>query len=428
MEQYQEVNEIEERLATTEPVEGPPTTHPPEEPTDLASGETTAPTEEPELNQQPEPETIYAVWVYERFNEIQSELSQDGGNGDSTFEDQPRIDTSRWRPATFEEIMSWKDPVPMFEGLPIYEGTLNLHVGSGGDFKSLTALGGLAKSILSGQPLFGKFKVLRTGKVLIIDEENPKSILKRRLQNLGLMPYVKSGQLVILHYSDFKIDDDSWFNLIQYEIGEIQPAMVTYDSLTRFHNRKENSSTGDMSMVMNKFRQLSDGPWLSWLIHHFNKSENKTARGSSDIVNAVDMEFVNVRNDVNSFTFDTGGKCRVERMLKPLNLEIHGLTGLMSTDPISIVCTGTKGDELEDTILSVMKGQGWLPVYSTQKKAKTVHCLLRDIGIDAKKDKLYSLMKSLHTKQVVSCKPGKVPGVKKEVGLYSRDPEVNLDE
>mgnify|MGYP003394700132 FL=1 len=95
-----------------------------------------------------------------------------------------------------------------------------------------------------------------------------------------------------LHYQGVKIDDRNLFEELMDIIVTEEPNIICFDSLIRIHNASENDAS-EMSGVMQRLREIVNTGATVLCIHHDGKSENsnkkKTARGSSDIVGAVDL-------------------------------------------------------------------------------------------------------------------------------------------
>ena len=156
--------------------------------------------------------------------------------------------------------------------------------------KSVWAFSG-AVAIASGRPLWGHFHVNEPGKVLIIDEENPGSIHRSRIEKMGLN---KDLSIHFLHYQGIKVDDPRWLEPLIKAIKDGGYVLVIFDALIRFHSAKENDSS-EMSKVMQAFREIVKQTEATvLLIHHERKSRDgerrERSRGSGDIVGAIDCQ------------------------------------------------------------------------------------------------------------------------------------------
>jgi hypothetical protein len=186
------------------------------------------------------------------------------------------------------DILEYPEPEWLIEGL-IVENTLCLLSAYSGVGKSVLTLT-IARSICDGFPLFGEFKVNRTGPVLIVDEETPQAFLKDRVLKIGFRP---DDPVAFLHFAGVRLDDPKAFDLLMATIEEEKPILVVIDPLIRCHTRKENDSS-EMRDVMANLRKLANTPTTVIVVHHFNKGNAPMAersRGSSDITAGVDVEY-----------------------------------------------------------------------------------------------------------------------------------------
>jgi hypothetical protein len=188
-----------------------------------------------------------------------------------------------------DDILAFPDPVFLAEGL-IQQETLVLIQAYTGIGKSMVCLE-LAKCVLDGYPVFGKYRINKTGPVVLFDSETGRSTLKGRVDR---MDFKGKGQLCVAFHQGLKIDDKKDFEAIKAILVEIKPALVIFDTLTRFHAGQEND-VKDMSVVMERFRAIVDLGTTVIVQHHANKTggngdNRRSARGSSDIVGSVDLE------------------------------------------------------------------------------------------------------------------------------------------
>ncbi len=160
----------------------------------------------------------------------------------------------------------------------------------------LTAYAGVGKSILSliiayavvtGNALFNHFHVSRPGRVLIVDEESPGSLLKERLQKAG---FTKGMDISFMHFQRVKLDKDDIFDELIRVIKDLKPSLVIFDALIRLHNKEENST--EMAIIMERLRDIVNLGTTVIVIHHHRKgsgTNKESVRGSSDILGGVDM-------------------------------------------------------------------------------------------------------------------------------------------
>ncbi len=182
----------------------------------------------------------------------------------------------------------------------------------------------LCKALTSGNSFLDTYEVNQTGPVLIVDQENPSSLLKDRIEKMGI-----DEDLLIYYvlHQGIRLDSGLFDSLLRV-IEKYKPIFVVLDSLIRFHSGDENSAR-DMSLVMSKLRQIADMGPAVMTIHHAVKNSGRgrnkasLSRGSGDIAGAIDVEYGMTKKDktieIQSF------KTRVEP-LGPITLE------LVSTD------------------------------------------------------------------------------------------------
>ena len=230
------------------------------------------------------------------------------------------------------------------KGFPLDRKLMYVHSAEGGGGKSFIAMH-LIKSILTKQPLFGKYEVLLNGPVLLFDQETPEPIMEERLNGFGLKDQNLDGYL--FHFPNLQIGDDNHLKAIQDEVKKYKPILCVFDSLTRFHVVEENSNS-EMKVIMMQFRSIAEMGPMIWLIHHVAK-ESKSTRGAAKIVNAVDVEFRSTMDKEKLVTLFTG-KVRIEEpepiVLKPV----------FDPGEFDVVYHGSKGGRLWEQIKKVLGG------------------------------------------------------------------------
>lgn len=144
-------------------------------------------------------------------------------------------------------------------------------------------------SVASGGLCLGKYPV-KQGAVLLVEEEASEFNLARRLHCMararGLTPASLSNFYHLTRqYTKIPEDSKELFHLM----AGLDIKLVVFDSLRRFHNQDENSSS-EMQVVLDSFAKLNSMTEASIvLIHHLAKSNDKSnkplferLRGSSD--------------------------------------------------------------------------------------------------------------------------------------------------
>lgn len=172
------------------------------------------------------------------------------------------------------------------------EGDINLLIGEPGIGKSWFTMA-LAIAIAGGQDTFLSHPVLKHGKVLYIDEENPEDLIFQRMTKLGMTPEIAKN---IRYVSNAGIRLDREPEVLLEECFAFEPILVVLDSLTRLHTEDENNAGAVAALFNNAIKPLSREAGAGvLLIHHVNKTESssgyKRSRGSGDITGSPDAAF-----------------------------------------------------------------------------------------------------------------------------------------
>ncbi len=180
----------------------------------------------------------------------------------------------------------------------IPENGITICSGSPGLGKSWAILD-FARAIASGGLVFGKFQAAQ-GPVLMIDEENSKSELKRRLKMLNAD---KNLPIHFLVRHGLKIDNPKDFAAIVKVVNKTGAKTIFFDSLIRVHSGEENDA-GAMAKVFERISALLRLGCTIILTHHHRKPNGylpsqlgNSLRGSSDILAAVDSHLSLDRKD-----------------------------------------------------------------------------------------------------------------------------------
>lgn len=177
-----------------------------------------------------------------------------------------------------EPVLSW-----MIEGLWT-SSAKGMLVGQPNLGKTWVALDMLI-SFVSGLPCLGQFQPRETGPALLIEQEGSLMNLNRRFHMLAKGRSLAYGSLRHLHHMSFQFpklpdhEKDIIFLMKQQRIK-----FVVFDSLVRFHNKDENSST-DMRLILESFTRINMETGASvLLIHHLAKQSGESKRGIWDRV------------------------------------------------------------------------------------------------------------------------------------------------
>lgn len=176
------------------------------------------------------------------------------------------------------------EPIPWrCDGLAA-DGYLTLLAGRGGEGKSWLTLA-LASGVARGEEAAGI--PCAKGRALIFDAENGARLITRRLRaaqvtaDLNVQPVEVGG----LSFTQ----DGGWFRQI---IDEQKPQLVVFDSLRVLSSGAKESDSDEMEPIVTRLKQLArDTGSAIVLIHHRGKSESSEYRGSSVILDQVDLLF-----------------------------------------------------------------------------------------------------------------------------------------
>lgn len=172
------------------------------------------------------------------------------------------------------------------------QGDVHLIIGEPNIGKSWITMA-LAVAIANGDEEFLGHRIVRHGRVLYVDEENPEDLVIDRLTRLGLRPDA-ADNIRYLNNASIRLDRDP--DALLDEAIEFRPVLVVLDSLTRLHGEDENAS-GPMSALfndaINPLARIADAGVI--LIHHVTKTDStssfKRARGSGDITASPDAAY-----------------------------------------------------------------------------------------------------------------------------------------
>jgi RecA-family ATPase len=173
------------------------------------------------------------------------------------------------------------------------EGSVGFISGRSKSYKTWIALD-LALSVVSGNPFLGRYGVERTGPVLLIQEEDPTSVLQERLRliakNKGMLPVVTTARsdLVEIHYPEWPLHiiNLQGFNLGSVEkvaqvrklIAEINPVLVILDPLIVLLPQGVDEYKGvEVSAVLQSIKMWREefGCAVA-IVHHWNKGKNES--------------------------------------------------------------------------------------------------------------------------------------------------------
>ena len=230
------------------------------------------------------------------------------------------------KPYTLKELYAEKYPPIewLVDGLvPI--GMLGAITGESSSYKSfLTQV--MAQAVATNTPFLGEFGGTVTGKVLIIDEENSRRIINKRFHDMGIEAH---DNIVFLSQTGLQLNEENHMEALQRVVDEVQPVLIIFDSLVRFHGLEENSAT-EMGKVMRWLRSFVKDSRSVVFIHHHKKTQgpgttsgSSGVRGSTDIFNALDFHLGVKKNGVTITV--TQHKLRIDKEAEPFKVLVDGI-------------------------------------------------------------------------------------------------------
>ena len=177
----------------------------------------------------------------------------------------------------------------------VAKGDIVMLAGTHGTHKSWVALD-LALGLAGLRPDWLGMKLNETGPVLYVDQENPQTVVRNRLELLGLPTGASDVQenMHYLWYQGVRLDAQAE---MLYEYCEIiRPSMVVVDTLSRVHFANENLAE-EMNPLLNGgvyplARELGSAVML---LHHHAKAGG--ARGSTALPAATDLNLAMTPSD-----------------------------------------------------------------------------------------------------------------------------------
>jgi len=205
----------------------------------------------------------------------------------------------------------------------IPEQSITLLTGRGGIGKTWISLN-IAKAVSQGLPYLN----LPTEKtpVYYIDFENPLPVLCERVDKLEI------NDVIFLHNSSRPRPPRTDSKEFEH-YRKLPPGLIIFDTLRASHTGDENNSQ-QMSFVMNNLKDLRDSGFTIIVLHHTAKSNERTYKGSTAILdmadhclgiyrvkNGTDNEIADDKSDdgEKSYRFGTVGKSRY----KPFSLHVQ---------------------------------------------------------------------------------------------------------
>lgn len=286
---------------------------------------------------------------------------------------------------TLNDVFEYPEPTYLIDPILI-ERTVNVLGAYTGVGKSIISLS-IIKSILTGDPLWGEYSVLKKGPVLLVDEETPQGFLRERIEKMG---FNKGLPIYFLHFQDVRLDRDDCFNALMERIDEVKPVLVVIDSLIRVHRQKEDDAMS-MSLVVARLRKIANSGTTVLVIHHHKKGEgplSQKLRGSSDIPGGVDVEFAIIPRD--DYLIFSSVKTRT-KPLTPIRLKME-----VTEEKIEVVYQrveiGERGELLHE-VINILDGG--------ERGFKEVREMIREEGFEVGERTLRDILRNATGKELL---------------------------
>jgi hypothetical protein len=158
----------------------------------------------------------------------------------------------------------------------VAEGTYAPVAGPKKTLKSYT-LDDLGLSVASGEPFLGYFEVVRPGPVLSFVSEGGRALYQRRRHRLaeekGITVAELAGLPIITTFTVHDIDSAAFRDELARKLDEVQPALVTIDSLYGYHPAAvEVSNVYERGAMLTRLSDLVGGQAALYIADHFRKT------------------------------------------------------------------------------------------------------------------------------------------------------------
>lgn len=289
---------------------------------------------------------------------------------------------------TLGEIV--RDPLPIpsiqIEGI-CREGEVGILTGPANRLKSRIGAE-LAISVASGEPALGRFRVLRPGKAIIIQNEIHPGVYDERMLRYGDGNASWCEKLLVVSRQGFRIDAENMLRL-ELLMQEQEATFVVLDPISEMWPLEsgfdENKAT-DVTLVLERLKELRDKDRTIIFIHHDPKDDARRARGSGRLIDAPDLRIYLSKADKKD-TEITRTKVHVESrtMVPPEDFDVVlELNGRLRREEASVT------SEQADT-LDLMRRLGPAPVSEiAQTLGKEEHTVRSRLATLKKRGKVTS--------------------------------------
>ena len=143
-----------------------------------------------------------------------------------------------------------------------------------------------AYCMATGQSVFGQFKVPQQRKVLIVEEEDPRRRVRRRLKRLM---YWHGGQVPSDEYlrialkKGVRLDVDSWREALEFDVKAFRPDFVYLDVFSRLHAADMNDNRA-MAEIVAYFDSLNRDFGTGFVILHHTRKNGRDGDSHDEIL------------------------------------------------------------------------------------------------------------------------------------------------
>jgi hypothetical protein len=273
-----------------------------------------------------------------------------------------------------------------------------------GQRKSLIAMN-VAKALVSGEPLFGKFAVLQVPErvIYLCPEMGIRSFVKR-IRNLGMVPF--AGKTLFVR----TMNKRDVLKLEELTPEEIRGSVIIIDTLVRYIKGDENSSKDMACLSAQLFRLIEEGAAAVIPLHHSQKGTKETPeltlenvmRGSGELGASMTNVWATRLQDPNepykSPSYLKNVKPR-DYDPKPIQFEVCGtgseddarLTFVDSDIPVTLKSKATGNrDGKADAALSIIKANPDRSIAQLEAMLKAVDIKRGHNWIATKKRELFA--------------------------------------
>jgi energy-coupling factor transporter ATP-binding protein EcfA2 len=234
-------------------------------------------------------------------------------------------------PFDVEGMLASEPPsVPWIAGGLLVRGAVTMLTGREGSGKSMLALA-VARAIGQGK-VVADIECSR-GRVLVVDAENSRDEVHRRLHGLGVEP----GTVIYAGTDGFNLRTD--LGQLEALLDDVRPDVLVLDSLRALAPGLEENDSGPAELTLRPLAKLARRFGCAILLLHHSRKSGDEYRGSTAIGGAVELGFALVREH----TAANGGvrrgltcwKCRPAREPDPrwFTIQADGPRVVIETAP-----------------------------------------------------------------------------------------------